>query len=349
MGAWDKNSASHVASMQEGDFYASEQSVILPEATEVTVILQGTDGTSTVLKKDLKLLKSEILDSAVMSSSALRAFLAEQIRDAKEKDVLFSIHLKATMMKVSDPIMFGHAFSVFFEKLFEGHKETLSALGVDPRLGMSDLLRKIDSLASEEQEKLLATIEKCYTEGPKLAMVNSDKGITNLHVSSDVIIDASMPAAIRSSGKMWGPDGKLKDMKAVIPDRLLRRHLRGDDRNSVRKTERSILRRWEMSQMWVSWLRRQKNTASHDKTFEIEKPGTVQVIDRDGKVLMVQDVSTGDIFRMCQVKDEPIRDWVKLAVKRARATGSPAVFWLDPARAHDSRVAEKVREYLPPP
>ncbi len=346
MGAWEKSSKSHVASMSSGDFYGSEQSVTLPEATEVTVELVSDNGEKKVLKEGLSLLKGEILDSAVMSASSLRSFLAEQIEDAKAQDVLFSIHLKATMMKVSDPIMFGHAFSVFFNTLFLTHGKTLTELGVDPRLGMADLLKRIDTLDADKKSEILAAIDACYADGPELAMVNSDKGITNLHVSSDVIIDASMPAAIRSSGKMWGPDGNLKDMKAVIPDRCYA----GIYQETIDFCkEHGAFDPTTMGDVSNVGLMAQKaeEYGSHDKTFEIPYSGTVQVKNADGTVLMEQNVAPGDIFRMCQVKDDPIRDWVKLAVKRARATGNPAIFWLDPERAHDSRVAEKVQEYLP--
>ncbi len=346
MGDWDRNSKTHVASMSEGDFYGSEKSVIISEATEVSVKLVGKDGSLTPLKNGLKLEKGEILDSAVMSSSALRSFLAQQIAEAKKMDILFSLHLKATMMKVSDPIIFGHAVSVFFEKLFETHGGTLAELGVDPRLGMADLLTRLESLDPARKNEILAMIDSCYAEGPELAMVNSDKGITNLHVSSDIIIDASMPAAIRSSGKMWGPNGELKDMKAVIPDRsyagvyqeaidFCREHGAFDPRTMGDVSNVGLM------------AQKAEEYGSHDKTFEIPCAGVVQVSDRDGNLIMEQSVAPGDIFRMCQVKDAPIRDWVKLAVKRARATGNPAVFWLDPQRAHDCRVSEKVREYLP--
>ncbi|MDC7227623.1 MAG: NADP-dependent isocitrate dehydrogenase [Spirochaetales bacterium] len=345
MGEWNKDSKSHVSSMTEGDFYGTEKSIIFDEADVVKVELKTESGECSVLKENLKLMKGEILDSAVMSCKELRRFLSEQIKDALKQDVLFSVHLKATMMKVSDPIIFGHVFSVFFEDLFAEYGEKLETIGVDPRLGMSDLLKKIESLPNDERVEIENKIEACYTDGPELAMVNSEKGITNLHVSSDVIIDASMPAAIRASGKMWGPDGKLKDMKAVIPDRsyagvyqesidFCREHGAFDPRTMGNVSNVGLM------------AQKAEEYGSHDKTFEISAAGTVSVIGEDGSVLMEQPVEAGDIFRMCQVKDEPIRDWVKLAVKRARATGNPAVFWLDLERAHDRRLEEKVNKYL---
>lgn len=346
MGEWSRDSKTHVASMSGGDFYGTEQSVILPEATAAAAELVTADNEKIILKEGISLQKGEILDSAVMSRQALRTFLAAQIKDAREQGVLFSVHLKATMMKVSDPIIFGHVFSMFFEDLFEKHGERLEALGVDPRLGMADLLSRIDKLAPAERDEILASIEACYKAGPELAMVNSDKGITNLHVSSDVIIDASMPAAIRSSGKMWGADGKLKDMKAVIPDRsyagIYQETIDFCRENGAfdPRTMGSVSNVGLMAQ-------KAEEYGSHDKTFEIPAAGTVRVLDAAGNVLMEQIVEKGDIFRMCQVKDAPVRDWVKLAVGRAKATGNPAVFWLDPERAHDSRLKEKVEACLP--
>lgn len=345
MGEWTNDSKSHVSSMQDGDFYGSEKSVILTEADDVRVVLTAEDGTQTVLKDSIKLRKDEILDSAVMSCSKLRTFIEEQIADASEKDVLFSVHLKATMMKVSDPIIFGHVFSVFFEELFAEHYKTLKEAGVDPRLGMADLLEKVKKLPADQSSEILETIKACYTARPDLAMVNSDKGITNLHVSSDVIIDASMPAAIRSSGKMWGPDGKLKDMKAVIPDRsyagIYQETIDFCKKNGAfdPRTMGNVSNVGLMAQ-------KAEEYGSHDKTFEIKAAGIVSVITKSGNLLMEQTVEAGDIYRMCQVKDEPVRDWVKLAVKRARMTGNPAVFWLDPQREHDCRLKEKVIDYL---
>ncbi|MBN2859789.1 MAG: NADP-dependent isocitrate dehydrogenase, partial [Sphaerochaetaceae bacterium] len=345
MGAWDPNSKTHVASMQRGDFYGSEQSVTVETETVVRAVLTAEDGSSTTLIDALSLQKGEILDSAVMSASDLRAFFARQINEANDQDVLFSLHLKATMMKVSDPIIFGHAVSVFFEPVFEQYAQELNELGADPRLGMADLLRRLDNLDADMKREILMKIEECYQMRPELAMVNSDKGITNLHVSSDIIIDASMPAAIRSSGKMWGPDGNLKDMKAVIPDRSYA----GIYQETIEfcKTHGAFDPR-TMGDVSNVGLMAQKaeEYGSHDKTFEIPFDGTVIIEDSTGKTLMSQKVATGDIFRMCQAKDQPIRDWVGLAVKRAAATGSPAIFWLDSERAHDAQVALKVKRYL---
>jgi isocitrate dehydrogenase len=345
MGAWSKDSRTHVASMQDGDFYGSEQSIVCDRPTSVRIELAADDGSTVILKDALQLKAGEIVDSAVMNTRKLRAFLSEQIADAKEQDVLLSIHLKATMMKVSDPIIFGHAFSVFFEELFSRHGERLTSLGVDPRLGMKDLLNRLEQLPVEEHSEIAAAIDACYRSRPDLAMVESDRGITNLHVSSDIIIDASMPAAIRNSGKMWGPDGKLKDTKAIIPDRsyagvyqetidFCKEHGAFDPRTMGDVSNVGLM------------AQKAEEYGSHDKTFEITKAGRVLVRDAEGTVLMGQTVEPGDIFRMCQVKDAPIRDWVKLAVKRARATGTPVIFWLDGARAHDAQLIKKVDEYL---
>ena len=345
MGEWDPNSKTHVASMQQGDFYGSEQSVTVEAETAVRATLTAEDGSSTVLLHDLNLQKGEILDSAVMSASDLRAFFAHQIEEAKDQDVLFSLHLKATMMKVSDPIIFGHAVSAFFEPVFEQYGKELNELGADPRLGMADLLRRLDNLDTDRKREILMKIDECYQMRPQLAMVNSDKGITNLHVSSDIIIDASMPAAIRSSGKMWGPDGNLKDMKAVIPDRsyagiyqetieFCKAHGAFDPRTMGDVSNVGLM------------AQKAEEYGSHDKTFEIPVDGEVIIEDSTGKILMSQKVAAGDILRMCQAKDQPIRDWVGLAVRRAAATGAPAIFWLDSERAHDMQVALKVHEYL---
>ena len=345
MGAWEAGSKSHVASMEDGDFYGSEQSVVTEGPTSVDVVLKGADGTQTVLKAGLKLQAGEILDSAVMSAGKLRSFLKREIADAKKQDVLFSVHLKATMMKVSDPIIFGHVVSVYYEELFDTYGEQLASVGADPRMGMADLEKRIAGLKPEEREAIEAKIAEIYAAQPELAMVNSDKGITNLHVSSDIIIDASMPAAIRNSGKMWGADGKLKDMKAVIPDRSYA----GVYAETIEycKANGAFDPR-TMGDVSNVGLMAQKaeEYGSHDKTFEMPGSGVVEVVDAAGTVLMAQAVEGGDIFRMCQVKDAPVRDWVKLAVRRAKATGNPAVFWLDEARAHDAQLIRKVRTYL---
>ena len=345
MGEWSPESKSHVASMTEGDFYGSEKSVTVKEAGAVKIEFVGNDGSTRILKERTSLLAEEIIDSAVMSRKALRSYLEAEIADAKAKDVLLSIHLKATMMKVSDPIIFGHAVSVYFQEVFDKHADTFRELGVDPNNGMGDLHAKIQTLPESKRKEIEADIAACYQNRPKLAMVNSDKGITNLHVPSDVIIDASMPAAIRTSGQMWGPDGKPKDTKALIPDRsyagvyqetidFCKKHGAFDPR-----TMGSVSNVGLMAQ-------KAEEYGSHDKTFEIPGDGSVRVTNAAGQVLMEQQVEQGDIWRMCQVKDAPIRDWVKLAVNRARTAGIPAVFWLDQNRAHDAQLIEKVNKYL---
>ncbi|MTW15390.1 NADP-dependent isocitrate dehydrogenase [Rhodoplanes serenus] len=345
MGAWSADSKSHVASMPAGDFYGSEVSTTVAAATNARIELTGTDGAVTVLKAKTPLQAGEIIDAAVMSRKALRAFFAAQIDDAKAKGVLFSLHVKATMMKISDPIIFGHAVSVFFADVVEKHAATLKKLGVNFNNGFGDLVAKIETLPAAEKAAIEADIAAAYAKRPGLAMVNSDKGITNLHVPSDVIVDASMPAMIRESGRMWGADGKLHDTKAVIPDRCYagiyqvviedcKAHGAFDP-----KTMGSVPNVGLMAQ-------KAEEYGSHDKTFEIPRDGTVRVVAEDGTVLLERPVEAGDIFRMCEVRDAPIQDWVKLAVRRARLTGNPAVFWLDPQRAHDAQVIAKVETYL---
>ena len=346
MGEWSKDSKSHVASMSEGDFYGSEKSVEVDSDCDVRIELVESDGNTRVLKEKTSLLKGEIIDAAVMSQKALRGFLGAQIKDSRQKDVLFSIHLKATMMKVSDPIIFGHAVSVFFKDVFQEYSDLFSELGVDPNNGMGDLLNKLQTLPDDLRSEVMGAIKAAYDEGPELAMVNSDLGITNLHVPSDVIVDASMPAAIRSSGKMWGPDGKLKDMKAVIPDRCYA----GVYQATIEYCkEHGAFDPTKMGSVSNVGLMAQKaeEYGSHDKTFLIPVFGTVRVVTSSGEVLLEQPVEEGDIFRMCQAKDAPVQDWIKLAVNRARATGSPAVFWLDEKRAHDVSLMKKVEKYLP--
>ncbi|MBN2656544.1 MAG: NADP-dependent isocitrate dehydrogenase [Spirochaetales bacterium] len=346
MGEWSSDSKSHVASMTGGDFYGSEKSVEIDKATNYRIVFKDKAGNSTLLKNKAPLLAGEIIDGAVMSRKALRAFLAEQIDDAKKKDVLFSVHLKATMMKVSDPIIFGHVVTVFFKDVFEKHAAVLTELGVSPNHGLGDLYSKIQSLPEGKRKEIEADIEAVYAESPDLAMVNSDKGITNLHVPSDIIIDASMPAAIRSSGKMWGPDGKLKDMKALIPDRCYS-GIYKETIDNCRKY--GALDPSTMGSVSNVGLMAQKaeEYGSHDKTFEMEGDGTVLVLDDSDQILIEQAVEKGDIFRMCQVKDAPVQEWIKLAVNRARETGTPAVFWLDKNRAHDAQLIRKVDKYLP--
>ena len=346
MGAWSRDSKTHVAHMSTGDFYGSEQSCVMDEAGSVRIELVTRDGHTTVLKEKVALQKGEVIDAARMSRRALRQYFAREIADARRQNVLLSLHLKATMMKVSDPIIFGHAVSVFFEDMLEKHEALLDEIGFDPNNGLGDLYSRIEALPAEQRQAIRDDIEAVYTDRPRLAMVNSDKGITNLHVPSDVIIDASVPAAIRSSGQMWGPDGKLHDTKALIPDRcyagvyqatidFCREHGAFDP-----ATMGSVSNVGLMAQ-------KAEEYGSHDKTFEIPHPGTVRVVNEAGDVLLEEVVEPGDIWRMCQTKDEPVRDWVRLAVSRARATGAPAIFWLDANRAHDANLIDKVEACLP--
>ena len=345
MGAWSAASKTRVAHMQDGDFYGSEKSVTLGDATAVRVELVGDDGKVTVLKEKISPQAGEILDAAVMNRRALRAFYAAHIAAAKEDDVLLSLHLKATMMKVSDPVMFGHAVSVFFQDVFAQHGDLLKELNVNVNNGFGDLEAKVLALPEKKRAALVADIAECIRKGPPLAMVNSDKGISNLHVPSDVIVDASMPAMIRDGGKMWGADGKPYDTLAMIPDRCYagiyqvviedcRKHGAFDPR-----TMGSVPNLGLMAQ-------KAEEYGSHDKTFEIPANGEVRVVSSAGNILLTQKVEQGDIFRMCQTKDAPIRDWVKLAVTRARLTRTPAVFWLDKQRGHDAQIIAKVEQYL---
>ena len=345
MGKWSQDSKSHVSSMSEGDFYGSEKSVTLPSETSVSIVLHGKDGKQTSLKEGLPLLKGEIIDAAVLSVSALRKFLKEQIAEAKKQGVLFSLHMKATMMKVSDPIIFGHAVTVFFAPVFEKHAAVLKEAGVDPNNGFGDLIAALDKLPADTRKAIEADIDACYADSPDLAMVNSDKGITNLHVPSDVIIDASMPAMIRSSGQMWNKNNQLQDTKAVIPDRSYA----GVYQETIDFCKKNgALDPTTMGSVPNVGLMAQKaeEYGSHDKTFEIPSSGTVKVTNASGQVILENEVEEGDIWRMCQVKDAPIQDWVKLAVNRARATGVPAVFWLDKNRSHDAALISKVETYL---
>jgi isocitrate dehydrogenase len=345
MGAWSPSSKSHVAYMASGDYYGSEISTTVAAATNVRIELAGTDGKVTVLKAKTPLKAGEIIDAAVMSRKALRAFFAEQIEAAKKDGVLFSLHVKATMMKIADPIIFGHAVSTFFSDVIEKHAATLKKLGVNLNNGFGDLLTKIETLPEAEKKAIKDDIAAEYAKRPSLAMANSDKGITGLHVPSDFIIDATMPAMIRESGRMWGPDGKLHDALAAIPDRCYARLYQAviDDCKAHGafdpKTMGSVPNVGLMAQQAEEY-------GSHDKTFEVPASGTVRVVADDGKVLLERPVETGDIFRMCQLKDAPIQDWVKLGVRRARLTNTPAVFWLDKNRAHDAQVIAKVEKYL---
>lgn len=343
MGVWSSDSKSHVASMPGNDFYGSEKSVTLNEATDVRIEFEGADGTTNVLKKKVSLLASEIIDASVMNMVALKSFIAKEIEDAKAQGVLFSLHMKATMMKVSDPIIFGAVVEVFYAEVFEKYKDLFAELGVTATNGIGDVYTKIAGHPQEAEVR--ADIDALYKTRPDLAMVNSDKGITNLHVPSDVIIDASMPAMIRTSGQMWNADGKQQDTKAVIPDRsyagVYQETIDFCKKNGAfdPATMGSVPNVGLMAQ-------KAEEYGSHDKTFQMTAAGTVKVIDIAGKVLIEQTVAEGDIFRMCQVKDAPIQDWVKLAVSRAKATGAPAVFWLDENRAHDVQLIAKVKQYL---
>ena len=347
MGAWDVHSKTHVATMSQGDFKSNEKSSTLSKATTLTIELLKKDGNKTLLKEGISVQKGEIIDATVMSKKALLAFLQEQVTDAKQKGVLFSVHLKATMMKVSDPIIFGHVLEVFFSKVFLKHSKTLSDIGVNPNDGLESLLEKIQHLPADKRTAIESDIATAMEEGPALAMVNSDKGITNLHVPSDVIIDASMPAMIRTSGKMYNAQGNLEDTKAVIPDSsyagvyaatidFCKEHGAFDPRTMGTVPNVGLM------------AQKAEEYGSHDKTFEIKETGTVRVIDtQSNTVLLEHNVEAGDIWRMCQVKDLPIQDWIKLAVSRARATQTPAVFWLDSQRAHDRELIKKVEQYLP--
>jgi len=345
MGAWSPDSKTHVAYMKGGDFFSNEKSMTTTAATDARIEFVGQDGKTTVLKPKVALQDGEVIDATFMSKRALRQFIEEQIEDAKKQGVLFSIHLKATMMKISDPKIFGHAVTVYYKDVFEKHGETLEKLGVDPDNGLGDLYAKIKALPDDQRAAIEADIQEVYKKRPPMAMVNSDKGITNLHVPSDIIIDASMPPVIRDSGKMWGPDGKLADTKCVIPDasyapvyqevvNFCKKHGALDP-----KTMGSVPNVGLMAQAAEEY-------GSHDKTFKVPGNGTMRVVDASGKTLLEHRVEEGDIWRMCQVKDAPIQDWVKLAVNRAKATGAPAIFWLDKARAHDAQLITKVERYL---
>jgi len=345
MGEWSADSKSHVACMTDGDFYGSEKSATLPAEGAVKIELVGKDGTTTVLKEKTPVLAGEVIDGSVMSHKALAAFIAEQVADAKEKDVLFSLHLKATMMKVSDPIMFGIVVEEFYRDVLEKHADALEKVGFDSSNGIGDLYATITQLPAEKQDEIKADIEALYAERPRLAMVNSHKGITNLHVPSDVIIDASMPAMIRDSGKMWGADDALHDTKAVIPDRcyatIYQAVIEDCKANGAfdPTTMGSVPNVGLMAQ-------KAEEYGSHDKTFQIPADGTVRVTNDAGEVLFEHAVEKGDIWRMCQTKDAPIKDWVKLAVARARDSETPAIFWLDAERAHDAQLIKKVEAYL---
>ena len=345
MGPWSSDSKTHVATMSGGDFKSNEKSVTVKNDGSLSITLVGDNGKNILLKENIKVLEGEIVDGTNMSIDALNSFLEREIIDSKEKGLLFSLHMKATMMKVSDPIIFGHAVRTFFKPLFDKYSDVFSELGVDVNNGFGDLTSKINQLDHDQKEEILREIQKCYHDGPAIAMVDSDNGITNLHVPSDVIIDASMPAMIRTSGKMWNTEGQTQDTKAVIPDSsyapIYQATIDFCKNNGAfdPTTMGSVSNVGLMAQ-------KAEEYGSHDKTFEIEETGTVRVKDESGNVVMEHSVQAGDIWRMCQVKDLPVQDWVKLAVNRARATQTPAVFWLDENRAHDAQLINKVQTYL---
>lgn len=346
MGAWSSNSKTHVASMTEGDYYGSEVATTVGSACTVKIELAGADGSTTVLKEKLALETAEVIDACVMSKKALRAYLAKEIQDCKEQGILLSAHLKATMMKVSDPIFFGHVVYVYFQEVFDKHAGTFKEIGVNPNMGLGDLYARLETLPADKKAEIEADIQACYAKRPPLAMVDSDKGITNLHVSSDVIIDASMPAMIRNSGKMWGPDGKAADTKALIPDRCYAGVFQAaiDDCKKNGAFDPTTMGTVQNVGLMA---KKAQEYGSHDKTFQVPATGTVKVVDTAGKVLLERPVEEGDVFRMCQVKDAPIQDWIKLAINRGRLTGYPVVFWLDKNRAHDAELIKKLDKYMP--
>lgn len=345
VGAWTTDSRSHVAHMDGGDFYGSEQSVVIETAGDIKIELVAEDGSATVLKEKTAVLKGEVIDASVMSIKALWAFYETEINAAKAEDILLSLHVKATMMKVSDPILFGHAVTTYYKDVFTKYANTFAELGINPNNGIGDVYAKIQALPEDQRTAIETDLQATYNTRPKLAMVNSDKGITNLHVPSDVIIDASMAAAIRTSGKMWGPDGKLSDTKAMIPDRCYATIYQEMIKFCQEQGAFDVTTMGSVSNVGLM-AQKAEEYGSHDKTFEIPTDGTVRVVDAVGQTLMEHSVETGDIWRMCQTKDLPIQDWVKLAVNRAKATGSPTIFWLDPNRAHDNNLIRKVNQCL---
>ena len=346
MGTWSENSKTHVATMNTGDFAHNEKSLTLDRATDISIQHISTDGTKIILKEKVSLLADEIIDATTLNKKALLSFLDSEIADAKKQNVLFSLHMKATMMKVSDPIIFGHAVKVFFKDLFDKHSQTFEEIGVDVNNGFGNLLSNLKIVSKEKKNEILSDIETILANNADIAMVNSEKGITNLHVPSDIIIDASMPAMIRNSGQMWNTLGELQDTKAVIPDssyagiytatiEFCKKHGAFDPTTMGTVPNVGLM------------AQKAEEYGSHDKTFEIISDGKVCIVDSNGKILIEHKVETGDIWRMCQVKDAPIQDWVKLAVTRAKASNTPAVFWLDKNRAHDSEIIKKVKNYLP--
>ena len=345
MGKWSSDSKTHVATMRAGDFFHNERSLTVDAKTTVSIEWAGSDGTTKKLKEGIHIEAGEIIDASFLSKSALKTFLADEISDAKKQGVLFSLHMKATMMKVSDPIIFGHAVRVFFDAVFSEHGAALESVGVNPNNGFADVLNKITNLPTEKRVEIETAVENAFAQGPAIAMVDSDKGITNLHVPNDVIIDASMPAMIRTSGQMWNAEGETQDTKAVIPDSsyaavyqevisFCKKHGAFDPTTMGSVSNVGLM------------AKKAEEYGSHDKTFEIEEAGTVRIVDAGGATLTEHNVMAGDIWRMCQVKDGPVRDWVKLAVARARATHTPAVFWLDENRPHDAQLIKKVKTYL---
>ncbi len=345
MGAWSPDSKSRIAHMSAGDFYGSETSTTVTKATTVRIEFVATDGAVKVLKEKTALLDGEIIDTAVMSVAALRSFYAEQIEAAKKDGLLLSLHLKATMMKISDPVMFGHAVSVFYQDVFEKHAAVIKGLGVNINNGLGELYAKIQSLPEAQRAEIEADIKAVYGTRPALAMVDSDKGITNLHVPNDIIVDASMPVVIRDSGKMWGADGKLHDTLAMIPDRSYATIYQTIIEDCQQHGAFDVATIGSVPNVGLM-AQKAEEYGSHDKTFYAPAAGTIRVVDAAGATLLSQKVATGDIFRMCQTKDIPVQDWVKLAVSRARLTGAPALFWLDPKRAHDTQIIQKVNGYL---
>ncbi len=347
MGKWTKESKTHVSHMSGGDFFANEKSVTITEqsAGKGRIEFVGADGSTKVLKESVTLDKGDVVDATKMSVNALRQFFKEQIDDSKKSGIMLSLHMKATMMKVSDPIIFGHGVSVFFEEVFKKHETVFNELGVNPNNGLGDVYAKIGKLSATQQEEIKSDIQAAMQNGPDLAMVDSDKGITNLHVPSDIIIDASMAAALRTSGKMWGPDGKEHDMKAMIPDRCYAGIYQAVIEFCQEHGEFNPATMGSVPNVGLM-AQKAEEYGSHDKTFEAPGKGIIRIIDGAGKALLQQDVEKGDIFRACTVKDIPIQDWVKLAVRRARASSTPVVFWLDKNRAHDAQMIEKVNRYL---
>lgn len=345
LGPWSRASRTHVAHMTKGDFYGTEQSYIAPRATTVKIELTGKDGSKKTLKEGLKLLDGEVIDASFMSLKELRSFLDREIEDANKEKMLFSVHLKATMMKVSDPIMFGAVVTTFFKPVFDKHGDALKSVGVNPNNGLADLYEKIKKLPDAQREAIVQDINETYAARPSLAMVDSAKGITNLHMPNDIIIDASMPCVVRDSGKMWNKDNALEDVKCVIPDRCYATMYQEMISFVKQHGQFDVTTMGNVSNVGLM-AQKAEEYGSHDKTFQLPMDGTVTVTDADGKVLFTHEVEQGDIWRMCQTKDAPIKDWVKLAVNRARATGNPAIFWLDNQRAHDRSIIQKVNTYL---